>query len=71
MQLIAALNFFLCYPPVQRKRRDLLLFLYGYTCCNLAGTICLKKFVPLFILAAVLLSVHCTVNPRFLHYARD
>ena len=66
-QLIAVLNFLLCYPPVPRKHHDWLLFLYGYTCCNLESTVHMKKVVPLFILAAV----HCSVNPWFLYYKRD
>lgn len=69
-QLIAVLHFLLCYPPVPRKHYDWLLVLYGYIYCNLKSTVCVKKVVPLFILAAELLFVHCTVNPQFLYYKR-
>lgn len=33
--------------------------------------LCAKKFLCLFVLEAMLLSMHCTVNPWFLHYERD
>lgn len=64
-QLMIVFNFLLRYPVVPAKLHDWLLVLYGYP-CNPGSTIRVAEVVPLFILAAVSLLVHCTMNPRFL-----